>query len=94
MLAIDTPNNLMESFKGKKTVVKVKNINDGIIKSIENAGNWLIEFKNNHLYIATSDPDNDNPLIADAIFQAGGKLQSMEVETSNLEEVYLNYVKR
>ena len=85
MLAIDTPNNLMESFKGKKTVVKVKNINTGIIRAIENAGNWAIESKNDHIYIATSDPDNDNPLIADAIFHAGGKLQSMQIETSNLE---------
>ncbi|MFW9928929.1 MAG: ABC transporter ATP-binding protein [Candidatus Thorarchaeota archaeon] len=94
MIAVDAPKKLMESLSGKKTVIRLSFVNDSIVNAIKKAGNWNVEINNNKIFINVIDPENENPIIADAIVSAGGKLQSMSVVTSSLEDVYLNYVKR
>lgn len=94
LIAIDAPKRLRESLHGKKTVVQLKSINDTIISTLKQVGSWSFEVSSNQILLEVADPDEENPLIVDAIQSAGGRIQLVNVSTSSLEEVYLNLVAR
>ena len=94
LIAIDAPKSLRESLHGKKTVVQLRSVNEKITAALKQAGNWSFEVSDNQISLNVADPDEENPLIVDAIQSAGGRIQLVNVSTSSLEEVYLNLVKR
>ena len=94
LIAIDAPKKLRESLHGKKTVVQLKSVNETITSALKQAGPWAFEISDNQILLDVTDPDEENPLIVDAIQSAGGRIQLVNVSTSSLEEVYLNLVAR
>ncbi len=94
LIAIDAPKNLRESLHGKKTVIQLRSVNESITAALKRAGSWHFEVSNNQISLEVTDPDDENPVIVDAIQSAGGRIQLVNVLTSSLEEVYLNLVAR
>ncbi|MFW9929966.1 MAG: ABC transporter ATP-binding protein [Candidatus Thorarchaeota archaeon] len=91
--AIDSPKKLEESLGGKKTVIVLTQVTPDIVSAIKNAGSWTVEVVNNQITIGVTNPEEENPLIDDVIHSSGGRLQSMTIVTSSLEETYLNIVR-
>ncbi len=48
----------------------------------------------NRLTIDVKDPDKENPDIVEAIVQSGGRVQSVTVAGSGLEDAYLKLVRK
>jgi ABC-2 type transport system ATP-binding protein len=94
LLAVDTPENLIQSLSGIKTVIQLEKINDKIIKAVEKVKPGKVEVNDNKLIINVIDPELENPDILHAIETAGGRIQLVNESKSSLEEVYLNYVRR
>ena len=63
------------------------------LNAIKDAGPWNVNVSNNTITIDVASPEEENPIINDAIYRAGGKLQSMTITTSSLEEAYLSLVR-
>ena len=79
---------------GKKTVIQLRSVNESITAALKRAGSWHFEVSNNQISLEVTNPDDENPMIVDAIQSAGGRIQLVNVLTSSLEEVYLNLVAR
>ena len=89
---MDTPENLIKSLSGIKTVIQLETINDKIIMAVEKVKPGKVEFNDNKLIINVIDPESENPDIFQAIENAGGRIQLVNEVKSTLEEVYLKYV--
>jgi ABC-2 type transport system ATP-binding protein len=94
LLAVDTPENLIQSLSGTKTVIQLEIVNDKIIMAVEKLKSGEVEVIDNKLVINVIDPELENPDILKAIQSAGGRIQLVNEVKSTLEEVYLNYVRR
>ena len=93
LLAVDTPENLIQSLSGTKTVIQLEAINDDIMMAVEKLKPGKVEIIDNKLSISVIDPELENPDILKAIIIAGGRIQLVNEVKSNLEEVYLKYVR-
>ena len=94
LLAVDTPENLIQSLSGTKTVIQLEIVNDKIIMAVEKLKPGEVEVIDNKLVINVIDPELENPDILKAIQSAGSRIQLVNEVKSTLEEVYLNYVRR
>jgi len=94
LLAVDTPENLIQSLSGTKTVIQLEIVNDKIIMAVEKLKSGEVEVIDNKLVINVIDPELENPDILKAIQSAGSRIQLVNEVKSTLEEVYLNYVRR
>jgi ABC-2 type transport system ATP-binding protein len=94
LLAVDTPENLIQSLSGTKTVIQLETINDKIIMAVEKLKPGKVEVNDNKLVIDVIDPELENPDIFQAIQTAGGRIQLVNEVKSTLEEVYLQYVRK
>lgn len=90
---MDTPENLIQSLSGIKTVIQLETINDKIIMAVEKVKPRKVEVSDNKLIINVIDPELENPDIFQAIETAGSRIQLVNEVKSTLEEVYLKYVK-
>ena len=93
LLAVDTPENLIQSLSGTKTVIQLETLNDNIVKAVEKVKPGKVEVSDNRLIINVIDPELENPDIFQAIVTAGGRIQLVNEAKSTLEEVYLNVVR-
>jgi len=92
LLAVGTLDELREPLHKRKTLVQVAKISDAIIAAMKKLG-LNFEVTNNKLEIDITDPQKDNPDIAEAIIAAGGRLESLSSISPSLEEVYLKLVR-
>ncbi len=93
LLAVDTPENLILSLSGTKTVIQLETINNKIINAVEKVKPGKVEVSDNKLIINVIDAELENPDIFQAIETAGGRVQLVNEAKSTLEEVYLKYVR-
>jgi ABC-2 type transport system ATP-binding protein len=93
LLAVDTPENLIKSLSGIKTVIQLETINDNIIMAVEKLKPGKVQVNDNKLIINVVDPELENPDILHAVDTAGGRIQLVNEVKSTLEEVYLKYVR-
>ena len=93
LMAIGTPNELERSVGGRKTVIQLEQVNDVTLTSLKKLPLGNITVEGNKLTIDVTNPEKDNVIISDAIFRAGGHIQSINVVGSTLEDAYLKLVK-
>lgn len=93
LMAIGTPEELEGLVRGRKTVVQLRQVTDEILDALNhlNVKNFVRE--ENKLTIDVSEPKEENPGIVDAIVAAHGKIESVFVVGSSLEEAYLKLVR-
>jgi ABC-2 type transport system ATP-binding protein len=91
--AIGTPEELEHSVGVRRTVIQLEQINKAILNSLKKLSLEKISPDENKLTIELADPYKQNPAIVQAIVEAGGKVQSVMVSSSSLEEAYLKLVR-
>ena len=91
--AIGTPEELERSVRGRVTVVQLEKPSDAILNAVKRLGLGEVSADGNRLTIGVADPEKQNATIVDAIFMAGGRIQSVNVVGSTLEDAYLKLVK-
>ena len=93
LITVNSPKQLRESLHGRKTVILLEYVNDTIISALKGAGSWSIEINNNQLTIDVDNPEKENPGIVNVIQSAGGRIQTINIVTSSLEDVYLSLIR-
>ncbi|MBZ2166852.1 ABC transporter ATP-binding protein [Methanobacterium spitsbergense] len=93
LMAIGSPEELEGSIWGNKTVIQLKEVNDKILEAINNLSIGNMVHDNNKLTIDVGDPEKENPIIVDAILNAGGQVQYVNRLSPSLEEAYLKIVR-
>ncbi|WP_048190790.1 ABC transporter ATP-binding protein [Methanobacterium sp. SMA-27] len=93
LMAIGSPEELEGSIWGNKTVIQLKEVNNKILEAINNLSIGNMVHDNNKLTIDVVDPEKENPIIVDAIVNAGGQVQYVNRLSPSLEEAYLKIVR-
>jgi len=93
LMAVGTPEELERSVRGRKTVVQLRQMTDAVSNSLKRLElkNLLVE--GNKLTIDVSNPEEENPDIVEAIVSAGGRVETVSVISSTLEDAYLKLVR-
>jgi len=91
--AMGTPEELERSVRGRVTVIQLEQSNDVILDAVKKLGLGDVSAEGNKLTISTADPEQANATILDAVFRAGGRIQSVNVVGSTLEDAYLKLVR-
>ena len=91
--ATGTPQELEEAVWGNKTVIQLEQVTDNILKSLFKLSPGNIQADNNKLIIDVVDPEKENPVIVDAIVNAGGQVQYVTRLSPTLEDAYMKFVR-
>ena len=91
--AMGTPEELERSVRGRVTVIQLEQSNDAVLAAVKKLGLGDVLAEGNKLTISTADPEKENAKILDAVFRAGGRIQSVNVVGSTLEDAYLKLVR-
>ena len=93
-MAIGTPEELEKSVQGRKTVIQLEQASDAIIAALRKLPLRNLVIDGNKLTIDVTNPEKENATIVDTIFRAGGRVQSVTVVGSTLEDAYLKLVRQ
>ncbi len=94
LMAIGTPEELERSVGGRKTVIQLEQVTDPVLAALREASQGNIEVDGNRVTIAVTNPERENATMVEAIIRAGGRIQTMVVVGSTLEDAYLKLVRR
>jgi len=93
LLTIGTPEQLRESLSKPKTEIRLAQVTEGIVTSLQKLVPNKIEVSGDKLIIEVTDPDKENPAIIAAITSTGGQIRGVTQIVPTLEDVYLQIVK-
>jgi ABC-2 type transport system ATP-binding protein len=93
LMAIGTPEELETSVRGKKSLIQLVEVTDVIMNALRKLSLTNLTRDENTISFDVIDPDKENPTVLDAIFHAGGRVQSVTAVGSTLEDAYLKLVK-
>jgi ABC-2 type transport system ATP-binding protein len=93
LMAIGTPEELEQSIHGKKTVIQLSQVSEKILNSLKPLHLMSIVSEGNKLTVDVKNPEEENPDIINAIVAAGGRIKTVIVTSSSLEDAYLKLVK-
>ena len=93
LMAVGTPDELERSIHGRKTEIQLRKIDDAILNSLSKLKLKNLVRAGNKLTVDVVSPEEENPEIVDAIVSAGGRVETVTVTSSSLEEAYLKLVK-
>jgi len=91
--AIGTPKELERAVRNRATVVQLEQTNDVILAALRKIYPCGVSVDGSRITIAIENPDKENPAILEAIVRAGGRIQSVSVVGSTLEDAYLELVR-
>ena len=93
LMAVGTPDELERLVRGRKTVVRLRHVNDAILGAVRKLSLGSMTREDDKLTIDVVDPEEENPAIVKAIVEAGGDVESLSVLGSTLEDAYLKLVR-
>ncbi len=93
LMAVGTPQELEHLVGKRKTVIHLEKVTDAVLASLKNLALEQMVQEENKLSVELSEPEKSNPDIINAIVAGGGRIQSVTVSGSSLEEAYLKLVK-
>jgi ABC-2 type transport system ATP-binding protein len=94
LTAVGTPQELEQSVSNRKTVIKLEQINNSILKAINHLALKNLSSETNTLTFNVQDPDKENWPVVEAIVLAGGHIKTVAVVGSDLEDTYLKLVRK
>ena len=92
-MAVGTPADLENSIRGRRTIIQLGEMNDVILSALKKLQVKNLAIDGSKLIIDIENPKEDNPEIVSTIVAAGGKVQTVAVTGSTLEEAYLKLVR-
>ncbi len=93
LMAIGSPEELEGSVWSNKTIIQLEQMNDKILKALNDLSLNNIRTDNNKLIIDVMNPEKENPIIVEAIVGAGGHVQYVTRLSPTLEDAYLKFVR-
>ena len=93
LMAVGTPDELERSVHGRKTVIQLQQVTDEVLNSLKKLGVRSLAREGNKLTVDVANPEEENPDMVDAIVAAGGRVETVTVTSSSLEEAYLKLVR-
>lgn len=93
LMAVGTPEELEQSVRGTKTVIKVKLVTEAVLDSLRRLEVRNLVREGDKLTVDVADPEEENPDIVSAIVAAGGRVETVSVLGSSLEDAYLKFVR-
>jgi ABC-2 type transport system ATP-binding protein len=93
LMAVGKPEELEQSIHGRRTVIQLRQMNQAVLDSLKKFKLKNFVSENNKLIFDVTNPAEDNPDIVDAIVSAGGRIETVTVTSSTLEEAYLKIVR-
>jgi ABC-2 type transport system ATP-binding protein len=93
LMAIGTPEELERSVQGRKTVIELGQVNDAILNSLKKVDVKSMTREGNKLTLEVANPEEENPELVSAIVEAGGRVITVAIMGSTLEDAYLTLVK-
>ena len=93
LMAVGTPEELERSIRGRKTVIQLRQVNDTILGSLKKLLIKNLVQEGNKLSVDVENPAQENPDIVNAIVKAGGRVETVTVTSSSLEDTYLQLVR-
>jgi ABC-2 type transport system ATP-binding protein len=93
LMALGTPQELERSVRGRRTVIQLEKVDDTVIAALKRVSRGDATVDGDRLTIDVKDPMKENPDIVDAVVRAGGRVQSVTVLDSSLEDAYLKLVR-
>ncbi len=93
LMALGTPEELEQSVHGRKTVIEMRQVSEAVLDSLKKLKVKNLVRKDNKLTFDVLDPGEENPDIVDAVVSAGGRIETVTVTSSSLEEAYMKLVR-
>jgi ABC-2 type transport system ATP-binding protein len=93
LMAIGRPEELERSIHGRKTVIALKQVNEVILNAVKKLQVKNLIREGNKLTIDIENPTEENPDLVNAIVGAGGRVETVTVTSSSLEDAYLKLVR-
>jgi len=93
LMAIGTPEELERSVRGRRTVIQLEQASEAVLAALKKLPLGNIAVDGNRLTLEVTDPEKENATIVDAIVRAGGRIQTVTIVGSSLEDAYLKLVR-
>ncbi len=93
LMAVGTPEELERSIHGRKTVIQLRIVSKAILDSLKRLQVKNLVKESNKLTVDVVNPEEENPDIVSAIATAGGRIETVTVTSSSLEDAYLKLVR-
>ena len=93
LMAVGTPEELERSVHGRKTVIQLRQVNEAILDSLKKLQVKNMVREGNKLTFDVVNPEEENPDMVSAIVAAGGRIETVTVTSSSLEDAYLKLVR-
>ena len=93
LMAVGTPEELERSIRGRKTVIQLRIVSAAILNSLKRLQVKNLIREGNKLTIDVVNPEEENPDMVSAIAAAGGRIETVTVTSSSLEDAYLKLVR-
>ena len=94
LLAVGSPEQLRSGIAGARTVVRLERATEAIANAVRaTLPQRPVEISGDRLIVDVKNPDDDNPVLAQAIVVAGGRIRELTQLEPSLEEVYLKLVR-
>ena len=93
LMAIGTPEELERSVRGRKTVIQLRQVNEAILDSLKRLDVKNMVREGNKITADVVNPEEENPDMVSAIVAAGGRIETVSVLGSTLENAYLKLVR-
>ena len=93
LMAVGAPQELEQSVRGRTTVIQLEYVNDQILGALKKLSPGNLSSDDKKVTIEVADPEKQNPDIVEAIVGAGGRVVSVNVVGSSLEDAYLKLVR-
>ncbi len=93
LMAVGTPEELERSIRGRKTVIQLRIVSAAILNSLKRLQVKNLVREGNKLTIDVVNPEEENPDMVSAIAAAGGRIETVTVTSSSLEDAYLKLVR-
>jgi len=93
LMAVGSAEELEGSVRERKTVIQLRQVNEEILDSLKRLHVKNLVRDGNRLTVDVANPEEENPDMVDAIVAAGGRVETVSVLSSTLEDAYLKLVR-
>jgi ABC-2 type transport system ATP-binding protein len=91
--AVGTPSELERLVSERKTVIQLKLVSEAVMDALKRLKLRGVVADGNTVTVDVSDPEEENPDVVSAIVAAGGRVETVSVVGSSLEDAYLKLVR-
>jgi ABC-type multidrug transport system ATPase subunit len=92
-MAVGSPQELERSVRGRKTVIQLRLVSEATLDSLNRIGVKNMVREGNRLTFDVVNPEEENSDMVNAIVAAGGRIETVIVTSSSLEDAYLKLLK-